>query len=119
LSSFNAQKSQKHKKTDGLTVFFALLGSLLVKAACKMLKSTPDEREREIKREISNLDAEWDHPDSAFVASFPTFRFLICLAQIRRIPVTNCLTTNGPRPRRRRRRRRRSRPRNRGRRFPD
>ena len=32
------------KKTDGLTVYFALLGSALVKAVSKMLvKSKPDE----------------------------------------------------------------------------
>ncbi len=42
MSSFYALRSQKHKNTDGLTVFFALLGSMLIKAAHKMLvKSTP------------------------------------------------------------------------------
>jgi len=30
-------RSQKRKKTDSLTVFFALMGSASVKAACKML----------------------------------------------------------------------------------
>ncbi len=34
-TAFAYKSSQKHKKTDGLTVFFALLGSALVKAAHK------------------------------------------------------------------------------------
>jgi hypothetical protein len=38
---FQAQIAKVQKKTDDLTVFFALLGSVHVKAACKMLvKST-------------------------------------------------------------------------------
>ncbi len=38
----SAQIPNSAKKTDGLIVFFALLGSLYVKAVCKMLlKSTP------------------------------------------------------------------------------
>ncbi len=41
MSSFYAWRSQKRKKTDGLSVFSALLGSLCVKAARKILfKST-------------------------------------------------------------------------------
>ena len=41
--SFYAHRSQKRKKMLDLTVFFALLGSACVKAACKMLvKLTPD-----------------------------------------------------------------------------
>jgi hypothetical protein len=66
----------------------------------------------------TNLDAELDHPDFAFVSSFPTFRSRICLEPKRRILAMNCPTTSGPRlppPRRRHR----SRPRNRGRPFPD
>ena len=40
--SFYAQGSQKHKKLLELAVFFALLGSVQVKAPCKMLvKLTP------------------------------------------------------------------------------
>jgi len=36
------RRSQKCKKTDKLTVFFALLESALVKAACKrLMKLTP------------------------------------------------------------------------------
>ena len=42
MLSFYAHRSQKRKKVLDLTVFFALLGSLLVKAAHKMLmKLTP------------------------------------------------------------------------------
>jgi hypothetical protein len=42
LAAITTHKSQKHKKGWGLTVFFALLGSVSVKAAHKMLlKSTP------------------------------------------------------------------------------
>ena len=64
---------------------------------------------------MSNLDVELDHPDYAFVASFPTFRVRICLEPTRRILATNCPTMSGHR----RRRRRHSRPQNRGRPFPD
>jgi len=42
MHSFYTRRSQKCKKTDGLIVFFALLGSVNVKASHKMLmKSTP------------------------------------------------------------------------------
>jgi len=34
--SFYVHRSQKCKKTDGLTVFFALLGSVLIKVSCKI-----------------------------------------------------------------------------------
>jgi len=40
--TYSARRSQKRKKTDGLTVFFGLLGSAHLKAAHKMLlESTP------------------------------------------------------------------------------
>jgi len=46
------KKIPKEKKTNTLTVFFALSGSECVKAACKMMmKSTPEVRDR--KREKS------------------------------------------------------------------
>ncbi len=35
--SFNTQRSESSKKTDNLTVCFALLGCAFIKAACKML----------------------------------------------------------------------------------
>ena len=42
-SSFYSSRSQKKKKLLDLTVFFALLGSVYVRAALKMLvKLTPD-----------------------------------------------------------------------------
>ncbi len=42
LSSFHTRRSQKCKKTDDLTVFFALQGSACAKAACRtMMKLTP------------------------------------------------------------------------------
>jgi len=43
ISSFYSSRSQKLKKTDSLTVFFALLASAHVQAACRTLKKlTPD-----------------------------------------------------------------------------
>jgi len=37
MSSFFAKRSQKHKKTVKLSVFFALLGSVRAKGACRTL----------------------------------------------------------------------------------
>jgi len=43
LEAFTSTDPKRAKKTDGLTVFFALLGPAHVKAAHKILvKSTPD-----------------------------------------------------------------------------
>jgi len=42
-SAFETEDHKSVKKTDNLTVFFALLGSVLVKAGCRMLmKFTPE-----------------------------------------------------------------------------
>ena len=52
---FYARRSQKRKKMLELTVFFALLGSSCVKAACKMLmKFTPDD-----EIELTSFVREW------------------------------------------------------------
>jgi len=44
MSSFYAHRSQKHKKTVNLSVFFAILGSVCVKAACRMLMKLTSDR---------------------------------------------------------------------------
>jgi len=42
-AAFTLPDPKSAKKTDSLTVFFALLGSVCIKALCKMLmKSAPD-----------------------------------------------------------------------------
>jgi len=62
LHIFYAHRSQKHKKTDGLTVYiFALLGSLCVKASHKMLvKSADPERAKKDSHIISIFWRFWD-----------------------------------------------------------
>jgi len=55
--SFYARRSQKHKKTDNLTVFFMLLGSTCVKAARRTLKKfSPIRRTLKEPSKVLHLD---------------------------------------------------------------
>jgi len=55
VRSFCARRSQKHKKTDNLTVFFMLLGSACVNAARRrLMKFTPGNLKKDLTNEIND-----------------------------------------------------------------
>ena len=58
MSSFYARRSQKHKELLDLSVFFALLGSVHVKAARKMLVKLTSRRHRR-RRYRRGWVSEW------------------------------------------------------------